>query len=569
MQLSKLSCYQHPGGGVLTRKRDIAQALNHHFVTVGPKLSSKIESRQDDDPVGHFKSQTNDIVFTPVDSATVLKAIKSLKNGKSPGPDKVSTMLVKDAAELICKPLVMIYNSSMESGVFPDFWKLARVTPIFKSGNKSDANNYRPISIISVFARIFEKIVHDQLYNFLSTNNILTPSQSAFRKLHSTITSLINCTDNWYRNIDKKQLNLSLFLDLKKAFDTVDHQIMVKKLNAIGVRGIAGDWFASCLSNRKQYCSLGDQKSSESFVTCGIPQGSCLGPLLFIIYLNDFEDCLVHSKAGMYADDTHVTLTSDSLAELFESAREEMMNISEWMRINKLSINPQKTEYMIIGHPRRTNKILSHEPLMLNGAEIKHVKETKSLGIIVDEGLNWNEQHKKVKGKVSGGLWSLKKLMKIVPQSQLVNIYHALVESHLRYANVVWGSLSNTKLEALQRLQNRAHSIIERAKIKDQWSGDWLTVEQLINFDRSVMTYKMMNKICPESLWDTYKTRNMYSSYRTRNCTDIQLPRYNLEYSKKSFHYSGLKAWNEIPNTIRELSTLQQFKKHLKIHLRS
>ena len=160
-------------------------------------------------------------------------------------------------------------------------------------------------------------------------------------------------------------------------------------------------------------------------------------------------------------------------------------------------------------------------------------------------------------------------MFKNIYQSQLVNIYHALVESHLRYANVVWGSLSNTKLEGLQRLQNRAHSIIERAKIKDQWSRDWLTVEQLINFDRSVMTYKIMNKICPESLWDRYKTRNMYSSYRTRNCTDIQLPRYNLEYSKKSFHYSRLKAWNEIPTTIRELSTLQQFKKHLKIHLRS
>ena len=143
------------------------------------------------------------------------------------------------------------------------------------------------------------------------------------------------------------------------------------------------------------------------------------------------------------------------------------------------------------------------------------------------------------------------------------------MESHLRYANAVWGSLSNTKLEGLQRLQNRAQSIIDRAKIKDQWSRDWLNVEQLINFDRSVMTYKMMNKICPENLWDRYKTRNMYSSYRTRNCTDIQLPRYNLEYSKISSHYSGLKAWNEIPTTIRELSTLQQFKKHLKIHLRS
>ena len=159
----------------------------------------------------------------------------------------------------------------------------------------------------------------------------------------------------------------------------------------------------------------------------------------FITYLNDFEDCLVLSKAGMYADDTHVTVTSDSMEELFGSAREEMMNISEWMRINKLSINPQKTEYMIIGPPRRTNKISSHEPLMLNGAEIKLVKETRPLGILVDEELNWNEQYSKVKEKVSGGLWSLKKLVKIVPQTQLVN--HAVVESYLRYANVVWGPL--------------------------------------------------------------------------------------------------------------------------------
>ena len=138
--------------------------------------------------------------------------------------------------------------------------------------------------------------------------------------------------------------------------------------------------------------------------------------------------------------------------------------------------------------------------------------------------------------------------MKIFPQSQLVNIYHALVESHLRYANVAWGSLYNTKLEDLQRLQNRAQSIIERAKIEDQWSRDWLTVEQLINFDRSVMTYKMMNKICPESLWDRNKTRNMYSSYRTRNCTDIQLPRYNLEYSKKKLSLFGSKSLERNPH---------------------
>ena len=146
----------------------------------------------------------------------------------------------------------------MEPRTFLDFWKLARVAIIFKSGNKSDVNNYRPISIISIFARIFERILHDQLYHLLKIGNIMTPSQSAFRKLHSTVTPLVNCTDNWYGNIDKKQLKLSMFLDLNKAFHTVNHSIMVTKLKAIGVRGIAANWVASYLNNWRQQCSLGN-----------------------------------------------------------------------------------------------------------------------------------------------------------------------------------------------------------------------------------------------------------------------------------------------------------------------
>ena len=236
----------------------------------------------------------------------------------------------------------MIFNSSMECGIFPDNWKLAKVTPIFKSGHKSDPHNYRPISIISVFTRICERIIHDQLYDFLKENSILMPNQSAFRKLHSTTTSLIDCTDYWYENIDKKQMNLSMFLDLRKAFNTVDHKIMFMKLNVIGINGITGDWFSSYLRNRKQYCSLGNQASNKSLITCGIPQGSCLGPLLFIIYLNDFEKCLRLSRAGMYADDMHVTVVSSNREDLFEKGQRELLNISEWMRINKVSINPQK-----------------------------------------------------------------------------------------------------------------------------------------------------------------------------------------------------------------------------------
>ena len=165
----------------------------------------------------------------------------------------------------------MIFNSSLKYGAFPDIWKLAKVTPIFKSGSKRDGNKYRPISVISVFSRMLEKIVHDQLSRYLISNKVLTPNQSAFRKMHSTIASLINGTDYWYEYMDNRQLNLAIFLDLKKAFDTVDHTILIKKLNALGMRGNSRAWFTSFLSNRKQFCSINGQQSGARLVTCGIP----------------------------------------------------------------------------------------------------------------------------------------------------------------------------------------------------------------------------------------------------------------------------------------------------------
>ena len=201
-------------------------------------------------------------------------------------------MLIKDAADLKCEPLTMVFNSSLRKGIFPYVWKLARVTPIFKSGSNSEAINYRPVSVIPVFSRILERIVHDQVYEYLKGSKALTMCQSAFQKLCSTITSLIDITDHWYENIDRRQLNLAIFLDLKKAFDTVDHKILLEKLRKYGIRQLSEDWFQSYLKNRRQYCAANGYESMPRTVTFGIPQGSCLGPLLFIIYLNDFEKCL-------------------------------------------------------------------------------------------------------------------------------------------------------------------------------------------------------------------------------------------------------------------------------------
>ena len=219
----------------------------------------------------------------------------------------------------------------------------------------------------------------------------------------------------------------------------------------------------------------------------------------------------------MYADNIHLTVTSMNVEELVHKAQEELTHISECMKLNRLSANPQKTEYMIIGHPRRSNAVEIHETLGLNDSDIKRVKKAKSLGVIVDEGLNWEGQLKTVKGKVNGGLTSLKTLQNILPQSQLSNVCHALVESHIRYADVIWGRLSNTKKESLQRLQDRTISIIEISisRIKDECSHNFLRTEQLVIFDCAVMANKIMNRLCQENLWNTCQRRSQYSSYNT------------------------------------------------------
>ena len=375
----------------------------------------------------------------------------------------------------------MIFNSSSRLGTFPDRWKIARITPIYKSGAKDDTNNYRPISILSVLSKLYEKIAHDQLIDFLQSNKKLTQNQFAFRKLHSTITSLIGVSDHWYSNIENKKANFALFLDLKKAFDTVDHEILVSKLVKYGVIGNENNWFKSYLTNRSQYCSIDGQESEILGIECGIPQGSCLGPLLFIIYLNDFERCLEYSRANMYADDTEIAISSNNQVELIETAQAELLNISEWMRINKLSLNPTKTEYMIIDHPRRRKIGEPLTQLFINGEKIKRVDKTKYLGVIVDDILGWEEQYESVKKKVAGGLAAMKKLKDVLPRSMLFQVYKALVESHLRYADVVWGSLSNTKISALQRLQNRAFDIIEASKIRTLLVDQHLTSIKCFN----------------------------------------------------------------------------------------
>ena len=362
--------------------KDLPNAFNEHFIEVGQRLCREIPEASKQ-PECYIKFCNAQFHFREVTENEVFNLLSNISTNKATGPDKIPAKLVKISAPFITKHLSIIFNQSLSQGTFPYDWKISKVTPIYKKGPKHDMNNYRPISVISTIAKVMEKIAHNQLYLYLQNENILSPSQHGFRQGHSTVTALLEITDRLYHNIDIGELNGVIFLDLRKAFDTIDHRIMLKKLRCYGIAGTAHNWFSSYLSNRSQYCQVDGNLSQPSSVLGGIPQGSILGPLLFLLYINDLPNCLSDTKCNMFADDTQLDRSSSDVNIVTNALNNDLKNVSDWLSTNKLSLNTEKTEYMIIGSHQRLRSIETEPAIYLGANKIKRVKSTESLGPIL------------------------------------------------------------------------------------------------------------------------------------------------------------------------------------------
>ena len=543
----------------------IADEFNRHFSEVGANLSRTLEVG-DERPEDYLVPTDQEFKFSYISEQHVFRLLSKLSIHKSAGPDKISGRLLKLASPCISFSLARIFNSSISKGIFPNDWKCARVTPIFKSDLHSDPSNYRPISILPIVARLFERIIFDQFYDYLMMNNLLAPEQSGFRPMHSTVSALLKATDLWLTNMDEGLLNGILFVDLKKAFDTVNHDILIRKLSLFGVKGSVLSWFLSYLSDRRQHCCVNGVASSEKFITHEVPQGSVLGPLLFIIYINDFPKCLSEAIPNMYADDTNITITASNSREIETNLNGELVRINRWLRANRLHINTAKTEYMVVASAPRLSALETDPVIALSNSIIKRVTSKNSLGVIIDDKLNWNDQIDKVIKKVSCALKVIRRMKQFVPTSTLLDIYNSIVLPHFDYCSSVWGNCGKVLRDKLQKLQNRAARVITFAHLDTPSSEaldslNWESLEQRrLRLDSNFM-YKVTHGLTPNYLFELFKKTSERHNYALRGAEhNLVLPKPMRDFRKRSFSYRGAVTWNSLATQLREAPSLSSFR---------
>ena len=352
-------------------------------------------------------------------------------------------------------------------------------------------------------------------------NNLLHSSQHGFRKKRSTQTALIKVTvDERLSNIDNGEVTASIFLDLAKAFDTVKHSILVRKLQALGVTGLDLDWFISYLDNRQQQVFFNGLLSSTEHILSGVPQGSALGPLLFLVYINDLPCCISHSTVNMFADDTALYYSCNNTDEILRRLNDDLKSISRWIKLNGLALNPKKYEYMVIGSPKRINYV-KFGAFMLNGVAIKRVETLKYLGIVLDSNMSWSSHIDYLCNKVSSRIGILKRIMPWLALPSAQTVYKSTIQPLFDYCGVVWDTCSETSSLRLQRLQNRAGRVIlltdncnpsasVRAKL------NWSTLQQRRKYNKAILTYKFLNNQL-EGLDTNYVRHSEVHSYNTRN----------------------------------------------------
>ena len=547
-------------GNKINDKQKIANEFNNFFANIGAKLASSIDT-SNKKPYKHYltKNILTSFNFELYELEDTEKLIKSLKTKVSFGSDGISVKLLKAITPGIILPITFILNQSLITGIFPDALKIAKVIPLYKKEDRQLMDNYRPVSLLNAMSKIFERAAYNQLYKYFQDNDLFYKHQYGFRNQHSTELASIELIDQIFNDLDKKNNPIVVYMDLSKAFDTLDHKILISKLQFYGIHGIALEWFQNYLSNRQQYVELNGYKSPHLPLTTGVPQGSILGPLLFLIYMNDIPSSSDVFKFLLFADDTslktfmNTKLPNFSIEEKSNVINREIQQVYDWLAVNKLSLNVKKTKFMIFFTSQQNiNRFIP--TLSIGGKLIERVKNFNFLGLTINENMSWKPHTDKIANKTSKYVGVLNRLKRYLPGYILKTIYVSLIQSNLNYSLMAWGF----NCGRLKRIQKKAIRIVCGSKYLGHTTPlmkniEILRLEDMLKLNMLKWYHRYINKKLPLYFLDyNIKSQGDIHDHNTRGREHFLQPVPRLYRARRCLRNYIPTLLNETPKIVVE-----------------
>lgn len=514
--------------------------------------------------------------FNEINMDDLRNIVNNLKN-KNSSTDGVTVAAIKHTFDTCGNELLNIINKSISKGQFPEGWKTSMVIPVPKVSSPKTPVEYRPINMLPIYEKILELSIHKQLLAYFEKNNIFYKFQSGFRKCMSTETAVQYLISKWKKILDSDETIITVMLDLKRAFETIDRAILLRKLQSYGVTGTALQWISSYLTGRKQVTKVDGELSDEISVDIGVPQGSVLGPLLFIVYINDMPDNLKKSFINLFADDTLLWYHGKNFNDVCNTVNIDLQCLSEWFKINKLKLNVTKTQCMIIASSKvKINNLLRAYPeskILLDEIEINYETNVKYLGVYIDQELKFNDHVNIMQKKISKKLGYLSRIGKNLDMQTRNLVYKTIIAPHFEYCSTIMWCTSDCNLKKLQMLQNKAMRIVlfvdRRTHVPFMIDVlQWLTIEQrlalnMCMFLKNVLLNNFKN-------FDEFMVKNSaIHKYSTRTASAFHFFSHNKSGSQKCIFYNGLKFYNGLDESIREEIDLKIFKRKCIEHVKA
>ena len=548
--------------GTTENQAEIVNIFKDHFVNGPKKLVDQLPVVVPSLNYDNLPSNHRSIFFSRSNSNEVVRVLKAFAN-KSCGVKDVPIKILKSIACEIAPLLSTIFNLIIQTGIYPDSLKIVRVRPIFKTGNRLDVSNYRPISVLPTLNKIFEKLLLVRLNSFIECNHTLTETQFGFREHRGTQDACLSLIEKLQMAYSNNLHSLVVFIDLKSAFDTVHFNRLLFKLEKIGIRGIALQLFNSYLTNRKLFVGLDDFSSDLSHIESGVPQGSSLSATLFNIYINDCVYFLSDTLNFLYADDTSLLRNSQSIEDLYNSMQRALNIFFEWTVHNLLTINTSKTKVMFISRsiPRPL-----HCHIRINNADIEFVENFKYLGLVIDSNLSFSNHisflHKKL-SSLTGMTFAVSHLLTL-PSAR--HLYFTLVQSLLIYMITFWASTTETNLNMIQACQNKIIPNLFKEKMQYFSINDLykqcniLTVRSLYQLEMGKLCFKALFSNRANPLRDYFFQHNWTHAYNTRKIYQFRTPKRRTLRESRHVNNKSIEIWNSIPIVNKNSTSVAQFK---------